>query len=251
MESELLQQYYQLERNHWWFLVREKIIVQHIRRMLPAEPGAALNILNVGAAGGKTSEMLQQFGKVISVEIDSESCSFLRENLHLDVVQASCTALPFEDNLFDMVCVFDVLEHIENDRRAISELSRVCKPGGMIFITVPAYKFLWSSHDLVNHHFRRYTAGRLRKLINKDFQPVYLSYFNSILFPPIALARTMKRIFRLPKEIQSDFDRYKWVNNGWIAKPFKLLFTTEIFLLRHIKFPFGVSIIASAKKPAI
>src|SRR5579864_7790542 len=111
MDSEYLKLYYKLEREHWWFRIREKILRQQLAKTLP--PNKQLKILNVGAATGRTSEMLMDFGEVTSVEFDRDSCQFLRDVLHIEVTEASVTSLPFEDQSFDVICVFDVLEHVD------------------------------------------------------------------------------------------------------------------------------------------
>ncbi len=246
MESDFLKRYYQLERTHWWFIVREQIISQQLRKSLPVN--IEQRILNTGAATGKTTELLQEFGKVTSVEIDHDTCEFLKNTLHITVTEASVTALPFENNSFDVVCAFDVLEHVQDDVLAIKELKRVCKPGGMLFVTAPAFSFLWSNHDIVNHHYRRYTAGSLKALIEHGFQVQYLTFFNTILFLPIACYRVIRNVITKGKKAQSDFEGNGFVTSKWTGWLCKKIFGVEIFLLRYIKFPFGISLLASAKK---
>ena len=177
MNPEYLQKYYYFERNHWWFLVREKIIRQQLNKSLPAN--AQLRILNVGAATGRSSQMLQEYGEVISVEKDPDTCIFLREELGLTVVEGSVESLSFDDNVFDVVCAFDVIEHIEQQEQAINELFRVCKNNGVLYCTVPAFHFLWSSHDEVNHHKRRYTMKGIREVVVHKFTVEYSTYFNA------------------------------------------------------------------------
>lgn len=246
MESDYLVKYYSLERTHWWFVVREKILREQLIKSLPRKDG--LKILNVGVATGRTTEMLTDFGAVTSIEFDHNTCEFLRDKLNIPVTEASVTLLPFSDESFDVICVFDVLEHVEFDEKAINELSRVCIADGLIYISCPAYSFLWSGHDIINHHYRRYTAGSLKKLINNKFEVKYLTYFNSILFVPIALYRSIKKIFPSKKRLQSDFDEASIMSANWLKIFFKKLFGTEIFLLKYIKFPFGISILVRAIK---
>jgi len=245
MESDFLKQYYLLERTHWWFTVREKIIRQQIRKSLSSRKN--LRILNAGAATGRTTELLQEFGEVISVEVDHNTCEFLRNELHMAVTEATVTALPFEDHSFDIVCAFDVLEHIEDDVLAVAELKRVSKPGAMLFATTPAFNFLWSSHDEVNQHYRRYNGRTLSALLNHGFELEYVGYFNTLLFLPIAAYRVVNRLFTSTKKPHSDFDGNALTGNRWIAAICRQLFSVEVFLLRYMKLPFGISLLACGK----
>ncbi len=246
MESDYLHKYYLFERKHWWFRVREKILMQQLDKSLPS--GASLKILNAGAATGRTSQMLQKYGAVVSVEKDHDTCVFLQQKLGLDVVESELESLPFEDNLFDVVCIFDVIEHIEEQKVAISELYRVCKTGGLLYCSVPAFSFLWSRHDEVNHHVRRYTRPGITQLIQSKFKVVYNSYFNCLLFVPILCCRLFQRYMPKPKRMVSDFEHSKLLNGSFFSFFFNAIFSIEIFLLKFVPLPFGVSILVRAKK---
>jgi ubiquinone/menaquinone biosynthesis C-methylase UbiE len=155
MKAEYYQEYYHLERKNWWFLARKEILRDQLKSLLRGK--GSLNILNVGAALGASTLMLQEFGNVTSLEYNKECCDFVKEKLGMDFINGSITELPFDDNKFDLVCAFDVVEHVEEDALAIRELHRVCKPGGYTFTTVPTFRFMWSEHDEINEHVRRYT----------------------------------------------------------------------------------------------
>ena len=116
MQQSYYDDYYILEREHWWFQIRAKILTNRIAKIV--NRGRELKILNVGVATGFTSEMLTQFGRVKSVEYNEDCYKFLKDKLDLDVVKASILELPFEDNSYDLVCAFDVIEHVENDSLA-------------------------------------------------------------------------------------------------------------------------------------
>ena len=247
MEPDYIQKYYQFERKHWWFLIREKILIQQLNTSLPVR--RPLKILNAGAATGRSSQMLQQFGDVLSVEKDAAACTFLRNKLGLQVVEAAVEALPFEDNYFDVVCIFDVIEHIENEDAAIDELYRVCKQGGLLYCSVPAFSFLWSRHDEVNHHIRRYTRQGIKRVIQKKFNIEYSSYFNFLLFLPILFCRLLLKVLPKSKRMVSDFEYSKLLNGAFFSFFFKAVFSVEVFLLRYCILPFGVSILLRAKKP--
>ncbi|MBC7867453.1 MAG: class I SAM-dependent methyltransferase [Gloeobacteraceae cyanobacterium ES-bin-316] len=245
MNKEYVQQYVQLEKGHWWFVVRQKIILQFLKKYLA---GANLKILNIGAAGGASTLWLSTFGKVISVETDSFFLEHLTEQ-NIEVVNASVTQMPFNDEEFDLVCAFDVIEHVADDTAAISEIERVCKKGGTICMTVPAFKMLWSNHDVVNGHYRRYTKKDLQELSEKPLvlEKICINYFNSLLFVPILIARKISNFTRgSQKSQQSDFTSFKTV--ALVNKIFKFIFSLELTLLNKLHFPFGVSLIGIWKK---
>lgn len=190
--------------------------------------------------------MLEYFGTVTSSEYDHETCRFVKEELGMEVIQASITDLPFEDNFFDLVCAFDVIEHVEEDAIGVSEMKRVCKTDGFIAITVPADMALWSQHDVINHHFRRYTLTEINELMKKTGLFVsYVSYFNTILYPPVLLVRKLKNIFSKHKKPSSDFDM---LLPGWINNILKWIFSIEKIWFGKKKMPFGVSLMWLGQK---
>ena len=125
MDKNYYKEYYHLERSHWWFQARAHILMSHLKRILP--PKKDLKILNVGAATGRSSELLMQFGEVMSVEYDKECFDFVAQNLKIPIVKGSILELPFEAEAFDLVCAFDVIEHVNDDYLAVMEMRRVCK----------------------------------------------------------------------------------------------------------------------------
>ncbi|MEP7166286.1 MAG: class I SAM-dependent methyltransferase [Ferruginibacter sp.] len=245
MNKEYVQQFAKLERTHWWFVVRKKIILQFLEKYTGTQP---LSILNIGAAAGASTEWLAALGNVVSLETEPFFIEHLKEK-QLKVVESSVTNMPFPNDSFDLICAFDVIEHVDDDAIALKEMKRLCKPGGIICITVPALKILWSDHDTVNEHYRRYTKRSLHYLGDAfpALKKMEIRYFNSLLFVPILAARKISGAFRGdPNKLRSDFTRYK--TTGLLNKLFRAVFATEIPLLKFIRFPFGVSLIAVWKK---
>ncbi len=243
MEPDYYIKYYHFERSHWWFTVRARIISDIISKQVKPSPDS--RVLNVGAATGASSEWLKPFGRVVSLESDPDTCRFLRDQLQMEVIEGSVSRLPFPDSHFDMVCAFDVLEHVEEDTLAMKEMKRVLKTGGLLMLTVPAFRFLWSSHDLVNHHKRRYTKKAItHKLTAIGFKIPYSSYFNSLLFPPIVIYRLLGK---MKKRNHSDFES-ALSGNKWLNRIFRSIFDLERKMLKFIRFPAGVSIITAARK---
>ena len=247
LDSQYAQEYYSQEREHWWYVVREKLLVQALRARLG--PGARLKVLNVGAATGRSSEALGAFGEVTSVEYDPVLCEFLQSRLQIPAIQASVTELPFDDESFDLVCAFDVIEHVEDDGLAAAELARVCRQGGTVAISVPAFQSLWSQHDEINHHFRRYLSPQVGLLFAGKLRLEYATYFNSLLFVPIWIYRMLSRWLPKPPGSGSDFQA---VNpKSLVNRLFYALFSLELLCLRFWRFPVGVSLLHLYSKAAV
>lgn len=246
MKPDYVKEYSRLETTHWWFVVRKKIILQALHNYVAA--GADQKILNIGAAGGASSQWLAAFGNVHSVENEPLFLQHLQA-LHIEVTNASAEALPFDDNSFDMVCAFDVVEHIGNHHQALSEMWRVCKPGGKICITVPAYQALWGRHDVANGHKRRYRLSTLRKPIPPNARLLYSTYFNTLLLLPIFIARKIDWLFAGNKPASSDFSNY--TPGSFFDKCCSFIFGLELPLLQRMRLPMGVSLLAIFEKEAI
>ncbi|MHA8050764.1 class I SAM-dependent methyltransferase [Aquirufa sp. ROCK-SH2] len=237
MDKGYYKYYFDLERNHWWFQARNKIIFDQINDIYQVQK-RPLKILNVGVATGATSELLSNFGTVTSVEYDQDCIDFVTTKIDLPIFQGDICALDFPENTFDLVCALDVVEHVDNDELAAIELTRVCKHGGSILITVPSFKSLWGEHDVINHHFKRYKSAELLELFKNHTILNYKTYFNFWLFLPIWIVRNLP--FKLErKNSGSDFDLFK---SSWMNKLcYYILASERFFISRNIQLPFGVS----------
>lgn len=252
MDQAYYKAYYHLERKHWWFLVRKKIIAERIRTLLHRPSN--IKSLNVGAATGATSDMLAEFGSVMSIEYDAACTEFAKTYMTTTIEQGSILELPFEANQYDLVAALDVIEHVEDHQLAVQELWRVCKPGGHIAITVPAYAFLWSEHDVINHHFRRYTRNELTSLFQHlPGKLSYQTYYNSFLFLPIAAYRLLMNGWKKwrgnssKSEVKYDYEVLG--TGGWINTVLSGIFHLDYYLLKAgIRFPAGVSIMIFFQK---
>jgi 2-polyprenyl-3-methyl-5-hydroxy-6-metoxy-1,4-benzoquinol methylase len=247
MDKQYYKDYYRYEREHWWFCARRHILQSYIAKNIAGNKN--LQILNIGAATGASSEMLAEFGTVTSTEYDADCINFVKDKLDFPIQQADITKLQFSDESYDVVCAFDVIEHVENDPLAVNELVRVCKPGGHIVVTVPAFMSLWSEHDVINHHFRRYEETEMEQLFSK--QPVtkiFTSYFNARLYPLIATVRRLSGL--KPKkdktELRSDFEKF---NPGLVNNFFYNIMAGEArYLQQQNSYKKGVSILAHYRK---
>lgn len=246
MDSGYYREYYYVERNHWWFKARSEILSDYVKNNI--SKGRPLKILNVGVATGASSEMLMRHGEVSSLEYEQDCIDFIKGKVPIDVIQGSILELPFAKDRFDLVCAFDVLEHVDDHQLAVHELKRVCNGGGSVFITVPAFMSLWGEHDEINRHYRRYSLNSLVAVFQgMNGSIIYSSYFNFFLFPLIYGTRKIANAFRdKKKKLKSDFEKYK---PGIIGDLLFLFFKSESgFLVRNIKFPWGVSAMLHWKK---
>ena len=253
MQQDYYKEYYDLERQHWWFVARERIISNYIKKLINDKNlnKRDLKILNVGCGTGRSSQYLSKFGHVVSIEYDKFCCEFASEKTGLEIINGSITELPFKDNTFDLVCAFDVIEHVEDDQLAVNEMNRVTKEKGVVFITVPAFMSLWGHHDVVNHHFRRYRLEQLEYLFNKvnNGEKIFSSYFNFFLFLPIYIFRNISNLLKLGEDRSGSGSDFEGFRPGILNSFFKSIMLFESnFINKNIKLPFGISILYTWKK---
>lgn len=231
-----------LDTRHWWYRARRRILAALIERKLPLPDNA--RILEIGCGTGHNLEMLKRFGRVDAVEIDSAARAIASARLGHAVINAPLPELSgIADGSYDLVAIFDVLEHIEEDEEALISIARVLKPGGRILITVPAHPWMWSGHDRVNHHKRRYTRETLTEVIEAaGLKLEMLSWLNSILFPVAAAARFAGRA---RKRDDSDDS----MPPAPLNRLFELLFGLERYAIGRMRLPPGVSLVAIVSRP--
>lgn len=190
---------------------------------------------------------LRRYGCTFGVDMDHEAVGFCKERDLHTVAQATAQDLPFADASFDLVTMLDVLEHIPDQDGALAEAGRVIKPGGFLMIAVPAFQFLWGAQDVVSQHQRRYTAGRLKDRITAAGMKVRrLTYFNTVLFPPIAAIRLFRRAVPAARSSESDFN---FPAPGPLNGILGGIFGSESAIVARADMPFGVSILCLAEKP--
>jgi len=247
MEERYYAEYSRIEREHWWFRARRSILGNLLDRTI--EPKPARRILDIGCGTGESSRHLSRWGDVTAFDISSCALSFCKRSEFHSAVQGDAMRLPFADGTFDLVCGLDMIEHLTDDRAALAEIHRVCRPGGQVLITVPAVQLLWSDHDVLNHHFRRYQRSQLRRLMaGAGLEIDVISYFNSLMFPPILGIRLVGRLIRWlrpRREIISDFAHS---SAGALAPVLHRIFAMEGPLLGRVPMPLGVSLICLARK---
>ncbi len=231
-----------LEENHWWFAAR-RAIAESIVRRLRLPPGA--RILDAGCGTGGNLAMLSRYGRVDAMELDDQARQMAKAKGFAQVLSGELpNKVPYPQGQFDLVALLDVLEHVEDDCGTLEVLVSLLKPGGCLLISVPAFPFLWSAHDEVHHHKRRYFLGGLKsKLENAGLEVAYASYFNTILFPLIFGARLLGKL-RAGKRESGDLT----MPGPWINRLLFTFFSSERFVLGRWSLPFGVSAMAIARK---
>ena len=195
-------QTHQAEDRHWWYRGRRTVLERVIDELrLPARA----RILDAGCGSGRNMVDLARHGTVTGIELSSTSVELARERKVGEVVEGSLLEMPFESGSFDFGVSLDVIEHLKDDVAAFRELRRVIAPGGGLLITVPAYGWLWSGHDVINHHHRRYTRRSLAAAAEQaGWESVRTTYFNSLLLPVAIVLRVLERFSRKTTESSLD-----------------------------------------------
>ncbi|MCS6886461.1 MAG: class I SAM-dependent methyltransferase [Acidobacteriota bacterium] len=236
---------FELENDYWWFVARRNLVVEVVNTLLAGYDYKA-SIFDVGCGTGATLEAIQQYGEVFGTDMAQAAIEFCRKRGLQRLAISRLEQLGYLSESFDLVTALDVLEHVDQDLKAMAEIYRILKPGGAVVITVPAYGFLWSEHDEALHHRRRYAAYELRnKLSLVGFEIERCSYFISTLFFPILIIRILQGIFKKSTHPKTSLVRLPKLVNSLLIYLLKI----EQLIFRYINLPFGVSLVCIAKKP--
>lgn len=233
-----------VEKNHWWFVGRRKLFGVMIRSL---HLSAEARILDAGTSTGTNLRLLRELGftRVEGVDLSPEAKQYCESKQLGPVTIGDLCALPYTDGQFDLVLATDVLEHVDEDQRAVDEIRRVLRPGGHALITVPAFRSLWGLQDEVSHHKRRYRKPQLLRLLKRSGLICRQAfYFNYLLFVPIWLARQIILLGRCQLRSENE------VNTPWINRLLTWIFTADVLSARWLRPPFGVSILAHCTRPA-
>jgi len=241
MEERLYEEFFEVEDRHWWFVARRSIIGAWIRKTLKLAPGAA--ILDVGCGTGGILADLSDTYETCGTDTSARAVELAQRRGITDVHCCTLDTFPFPNRRFDLITLLDVVEHVEDDVGLLSTACEMLREGGTILVTVPAYQFLWSHHDEVNHHKRRYTLGALRQTIHQaGFRLDRGTYFNTILFLPALVQRFMSKLS------SGHRDTLLGVPPSPLNTMLKSVFSSEQYILPHVSLPFGLSVLAAARK---
>lgn len=234
-----------LEEGNFWFEARNDLLSFLCKKYF----AKSLNYLEIGCGTGFVLKRIHQDfpgWNVVASEVFSEGLHFAKQRLgdKTDFYQIDAQNLPYE-NEFDVIGAFDVVEHIENDRKAFEQMQKALKPSGSVILSVPQHMFLWSRYDELGHHYRRYSEKELSsKLVDAGFEIIYTTSFMTLLMPIMLLSRLMKKDKNKEIDVLDELRISSSLNAA-----LKLVTKLEIILVRMgIRWPFGGSRIIIAKR---
>jgi SAM-dependent methyltransferase len=242
MNIDLYRIFFKIQKKHWWFVTKKKIVLEAIDRHFSKRAG--VKVLDIGCGSGLMLNALESVGQTFGMDMSDDAINFSREIFNGTVEKGSLPdQIPFAEGFFDLITALDVIEHVDQDVDSLKAIRSRLVADGKAVITVPAYMFLWSAFDDVNEHKRRYTLTELRtKLLLAGFTIEKISYFNTLLFPIVFVVRMLNNI--LKRNGASDVDMPSAPVNFVLTK----IFGIERYLLRFVNLPFGVSVLAVVRK---
>ncbi len=242
MKSKQLNEMYAVESSHWWFSSKRALFLALLESRLGAAP---LRILDAGCGSGAVAAEFGRFGPVVAMDRSLEALHLARSRGITTLVNADAASFPFPKDSFDLVLAFDVIEHIDDDAAFVSSLAGVLKPGGALAVHVPAWPFMWSRHDEILEHKRRYTLQSLRSLVQESGLVLeHIGWSTCSVFPAAAALRTLRRLSGREPE-SADL--------GVVAAPINSLLAMvgrcEARIAASVGLPFGLSLAAVAARP--
>lgn len=246
MQKVMYSDYFEFEEIHWWFRGRNSILNEFLRTILGESKN--LNILDVGCSTGVMLPQLSQYGCIDALE-PSEFAINISKSKNLPRVNLIHGTFPEaipRGKKYNLVTMFDTLEHLDDDLFVLKKIYELLEPGGKILCTVPAYQFLWSHHDVVNQHRRRYTINSLKnKTMSAGFDTIKITYFNTLLFFPAILVRFFRKLTPFLNKEKTDIRLFK---NKTLNDILTGVFSFEKNLLKYVSLPFGLSILYAGEK---
>lgn len=231
------------EQSYWWHLGRLEIIRTYVKKAVGKKK--PVDILNVGCGTGGTIDMLEEFGKVENVDISDDAIAFMKKLGYNKITKVDGINLPYKDKTYDVVGAFDVLEHIDDQVGALKEWRRIIKDDGAIIITVPAYQWLWSEHDVSLHHHRRYTVKSLMEAAARaGLKPVKRSYAISFSLPLVAGFRFVNKALGRKTTSETSYVAVPETVNRLFTKFLK----AEAKLHQRVNLPAGTSVVTILRK---
>jgi SAM-dependent methyltransferase len=245
INNDLLYKFNLIEKKHWWWRGRRELV----RRFILERDRKITKILDIGCGTGETMSFVKNLlpnSEVWGIDPSPVGVAFTRGRGHKLVKIAKAENLPFKNNIFDVVLILDVLEHIKDEAGVLKEIKRVLKPGGKVLITGPALKFIWSKHDTEQGHVTRFTRHQLKGLARKaGLKAEKIGYFNFVLSLPIVAIRLGSKVPGLG--FMANYDRginFDIAKIGWLNTGLTKIFETEVRLMNKLDYPWGISVAA-------
>ena len=237
---------FKLEDSLWWYVGMRRIVHNLLTRAGVRETGD-MQVLDAGCGTGGALHLLNRYGRVTSFDFYPKAAEMYLSREKGRIFVASTDAIPFKNQSFDLVTSFDVVCQLDplEEEKALSELSRVLKPGGTLVVRVPAMQALYGAHDVTLHTKHRYSAPEMtRKLEKAGLRPVQTTYANTLLFPVALVRRFLSKVLNKPPG-DSDVRPVPAPLNGALESVLNL----EAGVLARRNLPLGLSVIALARKP--
>jgi len=240
MEEQVYHANYLHEDNYFWFISRNKIVSEVFQEICKLPEGS--NLLDIGCGTGGFAARMAKSHNVTGTDTEPLALEYSRKRGLTDLHLGTLDNFQVEKK-YDAAFMLDVIEHINDDSKVVSQVYNLLPSGGWFIATVPAYQWMWSKHDVIHQHYRRYTMTSFTQLLTKSgFDIEYRTYFNTLLFP-LALVKRVVDKFMSKKE-DTPHDEVP----GPLNTLFEKLFTFESKLLPGLRLPFGLSILVIAKK---
>ena len=227
-------------KTNFWFRAKVDLIEILLQKYIENH-SKKLKILSLGAGTGEELYSLNKFGEVYVTDIEKKALKLIPKDLYKERKICDACNISYPDEFFELVVAFDVFEHIKDDKNAISEVYRVLKKNGFLIFSVPAFQFIYSSHDKAVEHKRRYSKKDLKSLF-KEFKDPYFNYWNFTLFLPLVISRLIKKYYK-PK-VENP------ITNPIIDSVlYNILKTENFWFKKKFKTPPGISIFGVCRKP--
>jgi SAM-dependent methyltransferase len=231
-----------VQERHWWYQAR-RTILERVLEGVYAEGVPSGTLYDLGCGVGANLSVLEKFGPTQGVDMSPEAIEFCKRRGRSNVAVADLNVLQgIPDSSASVVVLADVIEHLDDERPCLAAARRALAPGGVLIVTVPAYMFLWSPADDINHHRRRYTASSLRRVLEPMFSIRHLTYFNTWLFGLVLAGRLGEKLLR------RGGDDMAHVPPAAVNGTLQRIFASEAHVVPRHRLPFGVSVLCVARK---